>query len=253
MIRFKSLLAAIAFGLVGFSTAQAQGLTVAEPDSTSADLVYYATPSNTLEALPLETGTIEEHKNKIGKFASIVGGAAEAAGALGGIGSLVGAHTGSLSTVLTGIEVMGAASNVGDLAGVADALAGAEGHDFTYKPNKSTKTIKTDGKDLNLIVNLKCKDKEIALGVLKVVRFKATKSDRRLRWLQTKAALIDTEKSKDADKSDYLSFGYQAYGDHSTLLTIPASNLKPGEYGVYCLANMFGPNLSILCYTFSVE
>lgn len=253
MNRLKSTIAMLAFAFIGFITAQAQELTVAEPDSTSSDLVYYVTPSNTLEALPLETGTIEEHKNKIGKLASIVGGAADAAGALGSIGSIVGAHTGSLNTVLSGIEVMGTASNVGDLADVANALAGAEGHDFTYKPSKSSKVIKIDGKDLNILVNLKCKDKETALGVLKIVRFKTTKSDRRLRWLQTKAALIDTEKSKDADKAGYLSFGYQAYGDHCSLLTIPATELKQGEYGVYCLANMFGANLSVLCYTFSVE
>lgn len=250
--KFTSLFATL-FVAVSTLTVSAQNVTVAEPDTTAADLMYYVTSDNQLNALPLETGEIKEHKNKFGKIASIVGNAADAAGALGGIGSIVGAHTGSLNTVLSGIEVMGTASNVSDLAGVADKLAGAEGHDFTYKPANSKCIIKNDGKDVNILVNLKCKDKETALGVFKVVRFKTTKSDRRLRWFQTKAALIDTEKSDEAEKAGYLSFGYQSYGDHCSLLTIPAAQLSKGEYGVYSLVNMFGTNLTILCYTFSIE
>lgn len=252
MNRIKFLLSTLVLSAFALNLS-AQEITVAEPDSTAADLVYWVTPSNELRALTLETGEIKEHKNKFGKIANIVGNVADATGALGGIGSIVGAHTGSISTVLNGIEIMGTAGNVADLAGVADALTGAEGHDFTYKPANSSFVISNNGKDVNILVNLKCKDKETALTALKVVRFKTTKSDRRLRWFQTKAALIDTEKSSEADKAGYLSFGYQSYGDHCSLLTIPASQLQKGEYGVYSLTNMFGPNLAILCYTFSIQ
>lgn len=251
-LKFKTLFATL-FVAVSTLSVSAQDITVAEPDTAAADLMYYVTSDNQLQALPLETGEIKEHKNKFGKIASIVGNAAGAAGALGGIGMVVGANSGSIGTVLSGISVMNTASNIGDLASITDNLAGAEGHDFTYKPAKSTCAIKNDGKDVNILVNLKCKDKETALGVFKVVRFKATKSDRRLRWFQTKAALIDTDKSDEAEKAGYLSFGYKSYGDHCSLLTIPASQLTKGEYGVYSLVNMFGANLSILCYTFSIE
>ena len=231
----------------------AQDVTVEEPDSTSSDLIYLVTVDNQLKAMPFETGEIKTHKNKFGKIASIVGNVASAAGAIGGIGSLVGMHSGSVGTIVNGITVMGTAGSVASLAGVADNLAGAEGQDFTYNAPKSKTTVNLNGKDLNILANIKCKDKETALAAFKVVRFKATKKERYLRWFNTKAALIDTEKSDEANKAGYLSFGYRSYGDHCSLLTIPSKDLKKGEYGVYFLGNMFGANLAILCYTFSVE
>lgn len=103
------------------------------------------------------------------------------------------------------------------------------------------------------MANVRVEKKEDALTLFKVVKFKATKNDRRLRWFQTKAALINTEKEDEANKAGYLSYGYKSYGDHCSLLTIPAKNLTKGEYGVYFLGNMFGPSLAILCYTFSLE
>lgn len=231
----------------------AQDITVAEPDTAAADLLYLVTPDNQLKALPLETGEIQEHKNKLGKFASIAGGIAGAAGSIGGLGAIVGAQTGSISGVLTGIRVAGAASNVANLADVADQLAGAEGHDFTYEGPNSKTTLKLDGKDINILANIRVEKREDALTLFKVVKFKSTKKDRRLRWFQTKAALINTEKEDEANKAGYLSYGYKSYGDHCLLLTIPAKNLTKGEYGVYFLGNMFGPSLAILCYTFSLE
>lgn len=254
-MKTKKLLFTFLLFIVGgiVTHVSAQDITVAEPDSTAADLIYLVTSDNQLKAIPSETGEIREHKNKFGKIASIVGNVASAAGALGGIGAIVGAHTESVGTIFNGIKVMGTAGNVASLAGVADNLAGAEGHDFTYDNPNSKTIVKLDGKDLNILANIKCKDKESALGVFKIVRFNTTKKDRRLRWFQTKAALINTEKADEANKAGYLSFGYKSYGDHCSLLTIPSKELNKGEYGVYFLGNMFGANLSILCYTFSVE
>lgn len=231
----------------------AQDITVAEPDTAAADLLYLVTSDNQLKALPMETGEIKEHKNKLGKFASIAGGIASAAGSLGSLGAIVGAQAGSFSGLITGIRVAGAASNVANLADVADQLAGAEGHDFTYEGPTSKTSLKLDGKDINLLANVRVEKKEDALTLFKVVKFKSTKNDRRLRWFQTKAALINTEKEDEANKAGYLSYGYKSYGDHCSLLTIPAKNLTKGEYGVYFLGNMFGPSLAILCYTFSLE
>lgn len=252
MRKTKLLLTAILFAF-GMNCATAADINVVEPDSTAADLMYIVTADNQLKAIPLETGEIKEHKNKFGKIASIAGGVASAAGALGGLGSIIGANAGSFNAMLGGIKVMSAAGSVANIADVADNLTGAEGHDFTYGGKNSQTTVKLDGKDLNILANVKVEDKKSALAVFKVVRFKTTKRDRRLRWFQTKAALINTEKAEKANKAGYLSFGYQSYGDHSSLLTIPAKELEEGEYGVYYLGNMFGPNLAILCYTFSVE
>lgn len=234
-------------------TVKAQANDVVEPDSTSAELFYVIPDGKTLQAIPYEVGLIKEHKNKFGDIASKVGKIADAAGILGGVGAVAGANLGSFDTLLGGIKVMDAAGSISDVAGITNSLAGAEGHDFTYDGANAKTIVKRDGKDLKIIANIQCTNKETALGVFKVVRFKTTKKDRRLRWFQTKAALIGTSKSEEADKAGYLSFGYQKYGDHSTMLTIPASQLEPGEYGIYFLANMFEPNLAIRCYTFSLE
>lgn len=235
------------------STIKAQANDVVEPDSTSAELFYVIPDGKALQAIPYEVGLIKEHKNKFGDIASKVGKIADAAGILGGVGAVAGANLGSFDTLLGGIKVMDAAGSISDVAGITNSLAGAEGHDFTYDGANAKTIVKKDGKGLQIIANLRCTSKEAALAALKVVRFKTTKKDRRLRWFQTKAALIGTSKSEEADKAGYLSFGYQNYGDHSTMLTIPASQLEPGEYGIYFLANMFEPNLAIRCYTFSLE
>ena len=235
------------------STIKAQTTEVVEPDSTSADLFYVIPDGTTLQAIPYEVGLIKEHKNKFGDIASKVGKIANAAGILGSVGVITGANIGSFDTLLGGIKVMSTAGSVADVAEITNSLAGAEGHDFTYDGANAKTIVKRDGKDLKIIANIQCTNKETALGVFKVVRFKTTKKDRRLRWFQTKAALIGTSKSEEADKAGYLSFGYQNYGDHSTLLTIPSSQLESGEYGIYFLANMFEPNLAIRCYTFSLE
>lgn len=235
------------------STIKAQANDVVEPDSTSAELFYVIPDGKALQAIPYEVGLIKEHKNKFGDIASKVGKIADAAGILGGVGAVAGANLGSFDTLLGGIKVMDAAGSISDVAGITNSLAGAEGHDFTYDGANAKTIVKRDGKDLKIIANIQCTNKETALGVFKVVRFKTTKKDRRLRWFQTKASLIGTSKSEEADKAGYLSFGYLNYGDHSTMLTIPASQLEPGEYGIYFLANMFEPNLAIRCYTFSLE
>ena len=222
-LRVLSFLAMLMIGGLA-STASAQNATIAEPDSTAADLMYLVDADNSLRALPQESGQMEHHKNKLGKLASIVGTAANAAGALGGIGALAGAN--SISTLKTGIQVMGTASNL---------------------------KVNNDGKDVRVLINLRGKKHEDGLTLFKVVRFTKSKKDRRLQWFQTKAALINTENSDKADKAGYLSFGYQSYGDHSSVITIPAAQLKTGEYGVFYLGNMITPTLTSLCYTFSVE
>ena len=208
---------------------------------------------NSLKALPMEDGKMEKHKNKFGKLASIVSTAATAAGALGGIGMIAGAGSSSLGAVVTGAQVMGTAANVGSLADAANTLAGAEGMDFTFDGPSSALKCKNDGKDVRVLVNLRATKREDGLALFKVIRFNKSKKDRRLQWFQTKAALINTDDSEKADKAGYLSFGYQNYGDHSSILTIPAAQLISGEYAVLFLGNMITPTLSSICYSFSVE
>lgn len=134
LLLFLSL---IAGGMI--NTTSAQEVTVAEPDTTSADLFYIVTESNDLKALPYEMGEIKTHKNKFGKIASIVGNVASAAGVVGNLGIIASAHTESLNGLLTSMQVMNSAYSVGDLAGIANNLAGAEGQDLTFNtPHSKT-------------------------------------------------------------------------------------------------------------------
>lgn len=50
------------------NTISAQEVTVAEPDTTSADLFYIVTESNDLKALPYEMGEIKTHKINLAKL-----------------------------------------------------------------------------------------------------------------------------------------------------------------------------------------
>lgn len=195
------------------STAKAQAAEIVEPDTTAADLMYLVAADNSLKALPMEDGKMEKHKNKFGKLASIVSTAANA----------------------------------------ANTLAGAEGMDFTFSGSSSALKCKHEGKDVKVLINLRAEKREDGMALFKVVRFASSKKDRRLQWFQTKAALINTADSEKADKAGYLSFGYQNFGDHSSIITIPAARLTPGDYGVFYLGNMISPTLSSICYTFSVE
>ena len=278
---FTFVLMLMAGGLC--STAKAQTAEIVEPDTTAADLMYLVAADNSLKALPMEDGKMEKHKNKFGKLASIVSTAkfgklasivstaASAAGALGGIGMIAGAGSSSLGAVVAGAQVMGTAANVGSLADAANTLAGAEGMDFTFNGSSSALKCRHEGKDVKVLINLRAekredgmalfkvvrfassKKREDGMALFKVVRFASSKKDRRLQWFQTKAALINTADSEKADKAGYLSFGYQNFGDHSSIITIPAARLTPGDYGVFYLGNMISPTLSSICYTFSVE
>lgn len=71
------------------------------------------------------------------------------------------------------------------------------------------------------------------MGIYRIVRFKASKKDRRIQWLTLQPAVLG---SSDAQKKGYLAFSGHKYGSQSYLLTIPASELEPGEYGIIYMA-----------------
>lgn len=71
------------------------------------------------------------------------------------------------------------------------------------------------------------------MGIYRIVRFKASKKDRRIQWLTLKPSLLG---SSDAKKKGFLAFAGHKYGVQSYLLDIPASELGPGEYGIIYLS-----------------
>ena len=66
----------------------------------------------------------------------------------------------------------------------------------------------------------------------RIVRFVKSKKDRRIQWMQIEPSMIGSEK---AQKAGYVTFEGHKYGEQSYILTIPASEMKSGEYGIFIM------------------
>lgn len=198
-------------------------VTVAEPEFINSYCIL--TSDSTYATLPKESGTVGKHQNKVSKWSKIVGRVADVAGAGGMIGV---ATAGSLGGVVTGVRVMGAAGGVANAAGAVNGLAGSAGMDIIFNGGHSDYTVAADGNAVRLLIKAETNEYD-PLECYRIVRFNASKKERRIQWLELEPALIG---SKDAEKAGYVQFSGHKYGEHSYLLEIPASELKKGEYGV---------------------
>lgn len=204
------------------ASAHAQQVTAQEPEFINSYCVL--TSDSTYDILPKESGKIEKHQNKFSKISKIAGAVSD----LGFAGGMIGASTGSWSGLQTGVRVMGTAAGVGSAADAVNTLAGVEGMDIAFEGGKSAYAIKNTGKDIKLLI--KAENNEVdPMGIYRIVRFKASKKDRRIQWIEFKPALLG---GSDAKKKGFLSFTGHKYGNQSYLLTIPASEIEAGEYGI---------------------
>ena len=192
---------------------KAQDVTVVEPEFVNSYCIL--TSESTYDVLPKENGDIQKHQNKVSKFAKIAGAASRVGGAAGLLGV---ATAGSASGVVTGLRVMGTASSVGSMASAADVLAGAD-------------QVKGSG-DIRLLIKGENNEAD-PMEMYRIVRFVKSKKDRRIQWMQFEPALIGSEK---AQKAGYVTFEGHKYGEQSYLLTIPASEVKSGEYGIFYMS-----------------
>ena len=96
----------------------------------------------------------------------------------------------------TGVRVMGTAAGVGLAADAVNTLAGVEGMDIAFAGGKSAHSIKNDGKDIQLLIKAEKNDYD-PMGIYRIVRFKASKKDRRIQWLTLQPAVLG---SSDAQK-----------------------------------------------------
>jgi len=216
----------LSFAMLLACTSTFAQVTVAEPEFVNSYCIL--TSESTYDVLPKENGDIQKHQNKVSKFAKIAG----AASRIGGAAGLLGAATaGSASGVITGVRVMGTASSVGSMASAADVLAGAEGMDIVFNGGSSTYQVKTDG-DIRLLIKGENNETD-PMEVYRIVRFVKNKKDRRIQWTQFEPALLGSEK---AQKAGYVAFEGHKYGEQSYLLTIPASEAKKGEYGIFYMS-----------------
>ena len=201
-------------------------VTVQEPEFINSYCIL--TSESTYDVLPKENGDIQKHQNKVSKFAKIAGAASRIGGAAGMLGV---ATAGSVSGVMTGVRVMGTASSVGSVASAADVLAGVEGMDIVFDGGSSTYQVKTSG-DIRLLIKGENNEAD-PMEMYRIVRFQKSKKDRRIQWTQFEPALLGSEK---AQKAGYVAFEGHKYGDQSYLLTIPASEVKSGEYGIFYMS-----------------
>lgn len=214
--------------MLGFmASAHAQKVTAPEPEFINSYCVL--TSDSTYETLPKEDGTLSKHQNKFGKFAKIAG----AVGDLGFAGGMIGASaSGSASGVVSGLRVMGTAAGVGQAADAVNTLAGAEGMDIAFSGGKSAYTIKDASKGIRLLIKGEKNDID-PMETYRIVRFKTSKKDRRIQWMEFKPALIG---SAETEKRGYVAFSGHKYGNQSYLLEIPASEAQPGEYGIFYMS-----------------
>jgi hypothetical protein len=193
--------------------------------------------------LPKESGSIGKHQNKVKKWSKLLGGAANIAGAAGMIGI---GTAGSMSGVVTGARVMTTASGVGRAAGTVSSLAGSAGMDVIFKGGHSTYSVQ-GGQDVRLLIKGENNETD-PLDTYRIVRFNASKKERRIQWMEFESSLLGTDDTK---KAGYVSFSGHKYGEQSYLLTIPASELEKGEYGVFYMSIITATAIPV--GTFSVQ
>lgn len=234
-------LISLALFLLVTTNLKAQEITIAEPEFINCYCIL--TSDSTYETLPKENGDIQKHQNKVSKFAKIAGAASRIGGAAGLLGV---ATAGSVSGVMTGIRVMGTASSIGSVASAADVLAGVEGMDIVFDGGKSAYQVKTSG-DIRLLIKGENNEAD-PMEMYRIVRFVKSKKDRRIQWTQFEPSLLGSEK---AQKAGYVAFEGHKYGEQSYLLTIPASELKSGEYGIFYMSIITATAIPV--GTFSVK
>lgn len=213
------------FSIAAFALAassNAQQVTAQEPEFINSYCVL--TSDSTYDVLPKENGKVEKHQSKFSKFSKIAGAVSD----LGLAGGLVGASTGSFSGLEAGVRVMGTAAGVGVAADAVNTLAGVEGMDIAFEGGRSSYAVKDASKGLRLLIKAE-KNEVDPMGIYRIVRFKASKKDRRIQWITFKPSLLG---GSDAKKKGFLAFSGHKYGNQSYLLNIPASELEPGEYGI---------------------
>ena len=221
----------------------AQEVTVSEPEFVNSYCIL--TSESTYEVLPKENGEIQKHQNKVSKWAKIAGAASNMAGAAGLLG--VATSGGSVSGISNGVKVISAAHSVGSAADAANTLAGVAGMDIVFKGKHSAYEVKDADKEVKLLVKGENNETD-PMDCYRIVRFNTTKKERRIQWMEFEPALIG---SKDAEKAGYVKFAGHKYGTQSYLLTIPAEEVKKGEYGIFYMS--IATATAIPVGTFSVK
>lgn len=155
--------------------------------------------------------------------------------------------TAQLQVLCQEIRMMGTASSVGSAAGAVSGLAGSAGMDIIFKPGHSSYVVNSDGQPVRLLVKGENNNTD-PMESYRIVRFSASKKERRIQWMEFEPSLIGSDETK---KAGYVPFEGHKYGEQSYLLTIPASELEKGEYGIFFMNIITAAYIPI--GTFSVQ
>ena len=216
-------------------------VTAPEPEFINSYCIL--TSDATYDQLPKESGTLGKHENKVKKWGKLLGGAANVIGAGGMIGA---ATAGSVSGVINGVRVASTASSVASAAGTVSGLAGSSGMDVVFKGGHSSYTVKS-GQDVRLLIKGEKNDTD-PMDTYRIVRFNTSKKERRIQWIEFESSLIGSAETK---KAGYVPFEGHKYGEQSYLLTIPASEMEKGEYGIFYMSIVTASSIPV--GTFSVK
>lgn len=216
-------------------------VTVSEPEFINTYCIL--TSDATYDQLPKESGTLGEHKNKVRKWGKLLGGAANVIGAGGMIGA---ATAGSVSGVINGVRVASTAGSVASASGTVGGLAGSSGMDVVFKGGHSSYSVQ-GGQNVRLLIKGE-KNETDPKDIYRIVRFNASKKERRIQWIEFESSLIGTKETKNAG---YVPFEGHKYGEQSYILTIPASELEKGEYGIFYMSIVTATSIPV--GTFSVK
>ena len=230
----------LSFAIIMATVNVSAQVSVPEPEFVGSYSIL--TSDVTCDVLPKESGEVQEHKNKVSKFAKIAGAASRVAGAAGVLGM---STAGSMSGVVAGARVVGTASSVGSMAGAANALAGAVGMDIVFKGGNSAYQVADASGGIRLLVKADNNDHD-PMDVYRIVKFRASKKERRVQWMEFEPALLGTG---DASKAGFISFTGHKYGEQSYILEIPAEQLEKGEYGIF----FYGLSTIVPTGTFSIK
>ena len=216
---------------------------VTAPEPEFINSYNILTSDSTYATLPKESGEIKKHQNKVSKWSKIAGNAS----LLGGAAGLLGMSTaGSVSGVVTGARVVGAASSVGTAADAVNGLVGAAGMDIVFSGKNSAYQIKS-GQEVRLLIKGEDNEQD-PMELYRIVRFKTSKKERRIQWMEFQPALIGSEGTQ---KAGYITFTGHKYGEKSYLLTIPAAEMEKGEYGIFYMSIISAAAIPV--GTFSVK
>lgn len=237
----QNLIAVIAMAFIA-TTVSAQQVKVAEPEFMNSYCLL--TSDSTYITLPKEGGMVKQHKSWLQKAGEIAGHASDIAGAAGGI---VAVNSGSITGMVDGVKVMGTAANAGDIASSVSGLAAVNGQDIVFKGANSSYTIPSGMKSVRLLIKAQNNEND-PMELYRIVRFTQKKKERRIRWMEFSSSLLG---SIEKEEEGYVNFTGHKYGLQSYLLTIPESELKPGEYGIFYVSIASATEIPV--GTFSVK